>query len=239
MLQVCPNGSRSRTDHLAVPVTPAEIAAAVRSAADVGAEDAHVHPKDGTGADTLDAFHVGAAVTAVRAAAPGLPVGVTTGGWTAPDPAERVALVRSWTVLPDHASVNWHEDGAERIAEALLERGVGVEAGIYSGTDGAERFLRWPYRDRVLRVLAEIEDADPGSASETARELLHALGTGHERPILLHGVDGGAWPVLRLAARRGLDTRVGLEDALALPDGTTAADNTALVQTARALIAAI
>ncbi|TDD61969.1 3-keto-5-aminohexanoate cleavage protein [Actinomadura rubrisoli] len=238
MLQVCPNGPRSRTDHLGVPVTPEEVAATVRAAADVGAADAHVHPKDGAGADTLDPVHVAAVVTAVRAAAPEIPVGVTTGAWAAPDPAERVALVRSWTVLPDHASVNWHEDGAEAVAEVLLDRGVGIEAGVFSGTDAAERFLRWPHAGRVLRVLAEVTDTGPETAKKTAKELLHTLGTGHGRPILLHGEDGGAWPVLRLATRLGLDTRVGLEDVLVLPDGSAAADNTGLVQTARSLIAA-
>ncbi|MGN6634958.1 MAG: 3-keto-5-aminohexanoate cleavage protein [Oryzihumus sp.] len=34
--------------------------------------------------------------------------------------------------------------------------------------------------------------------------------------------------------RRGLDTRVGLEDTLRLPDGTPAPDNAALVAAARA-----
>src|SRR5437868_8595317 len=182
MLQVCPNGARSRTDHRRVPIAPQEVAAAVRAAADVGARDAHIHCKDDTGADTLHPAHVAAAITAVRTATPGIAVGITTGAWTAPDPAERAALVRSWTVLPDHASVNFHEDGAELLAQTLLDRGVGIEAGIFSGTDAAERFLRWPHAGRVLRVLAEVTDPGPETAKKTAKALLHALGTGHERP---------------------------------------------------------
>ncbi|WP_067469278.1 3-keto-5-aminohexanoate cleavage protein [Actinomadura macra] len=239
MLQVCPNGARSRTDHLGVPIAPEEVAATVRAAADVGVRDAHIHCKDDAGGDTIQPVHVAAAVTAVRAAAPEITVGVTTGAWTAPDPAERAALVRSWTVLPDHASVNFHEDGAELVAETLLDRGIGIEAGIFSGTDAAERFLRWRHAGRVLRILAEVTDTGPESAKETAKALLHALGTGHERPILLHGEEGGAWPVLRLAARLGLDARIGLEDTLALPDGSAAADNTDLVHTAQTLIASV
>ena len=35
--------------------------------------------------------------------------------------------------------------------------------------------------------------------------------------------------------RRGLDTRIGLEDVLVLPDGSPATDNAALVAAARAL----
>jgi uncharacterized protein (DUF849 family) len=233
MLQVCPNGIRTE----GVPTSPDEIAAEVRAAADVGAEDAHLHPKDDAGADTLDAFHVAETVTAVRAATPSIQVGITTGAWTAPDPVERAALVRSWTVLPDHASVNFHEDGAELVAEALFERGVAIEAGIFSGTGAAERFLAWPHAHHVLRILAEVTDPDPETATGTAKELLHDLGTRLSRPILLHGEDGGAWPVLRLAVRLNLDVRIGLEDTLDLPDGSPAADNAALVQTARALIA--
>ncbi|GAA1811771.1 3-keto-5-aminohexanoate cleavage protein [Actinomadura chokoriensis] len=233
MLQVCPNGPRTE----GVPVSPDEVAIAVRIAADVGAQDVHLHPKDDAGADTLDASRVAETVAAVRASTPSIRVGVTTGAWTAPDPAERAALVRSWTVLPDHASVNFHEDGAELVAEALLERGVAIEAGLFSGTDAAERFLRWPGAHRVLRILAEVTDTDPRTATGTAKALLHAIGTGHGRPILLHGEDGGAWPVLRLAARHNLDVRIGLEDTLTLPDGSPAGDNATLVQTARALLA--
>ncbi|MFA1547365.1 3-keto-5-aminohexanoate cleavage protein [Actinomadura chokoriensis] len=233
MLQVCPNGPRTE----GVPVSPEEVAAAVRAAADVGAQDAHLHPKDATGADTLDPFHVAETITAVRARTPSIDVGVTTGAWTAPDPAERAALIRSWTVLPDHASVNFHESGAEMVAEALFERGVAIEAGIFSGTEGAERFLRWPHAHHVLRVLAEVTDTAPETATDTAKALLHAIGTRHARPILLHGEDGGAWPVLRLAVRHNLDVRIGLEDTLTLPDGSPAGDNAALVQTARALLA--
>lgn len=233
MLQVCPNGSRTE----GVPVSPEEIAAAVRSAADVGAQDAHLHPKDDAGADTLEASRVAAAVGAVRASTPSIGVGVTTGAWTAPDPGERAALIRSWTVVPDHASVNFHEAGAELVAEALFERGVAIEAGVFSGTDAAERFLRWPHAHHVRRILAEVTDTDPETATGTAKALLHDLGIRHGRPVLLHGEDGGAWPVLRLAIRLNLDVRIGLEDTLTMPDGAPAADNAALIQTARAFLA--
>lgn len=72
----------------------------------------------------------------------------------------------------------------------------------------------------MLRILAEVTDPDPETATGTAKELLHDLGTRLSVPILLHGEDGGAWPVLRLAARLNLDVRIGLEDTLGLPDGS-------------------
>jgi uncharacterized protein (DUF849 family) len=155
---------------------------------------------------------------------------VTTGAWAEPDPARRAALVRSWTVLPDHASVNWHEDGAAEVAEALLSRGIGVEAGVFSGTAAAARLRASALAPRVLRVLAEITDTDPATATGTAAALLATLGPG---PVLLHGEDGGAWPVLAHARALGLDTRIGLEDVLTLPDGTAPAGNADLVRAAR------
>ena len=53
--------------------------------------------------------------------------------------------------------------------------------------------------------------------------------------VLLHGEGPATWDVLRAAVRRGLDTRIGLEDALWLPGGEAASDNAAMVATAVAL----
>jgi uncharacterized protein (DUF849 family) len=211
-----------------VPLTPQALADAAAEAVAAGATDIHVHPKTPCGRDSLSPRVLAAALEAIRARV-SVPVGVTTGAWAEPDPAARLERVRSWTVLPDHASVNWHEPGAEEVAGALLERGVGVEAGIWSGTDAAARFAVSPLGPKVLRVLAEVTDPDPGTAEGTAGALLADLGAAHGRPVLLHGEDGGAWPVLRLAGRLGLAIRVGLEDTLHLPDGQRAPSNARLV----------
>ncbi|MDH6571498.1 uncharacterized protein (DUF849 family) [Streptomyces sp. SAI-117] len=226
MVQVCLNGPRGAADGSAVPLTPLAMAQSAAEAVAAGATDIHVHPKTPCGRDSLSPRVVAATLDAIRARV-SVPVGVTTGAWAEPDPAGRIARVRSWTVLPDHASVNWHEPGAESLAAALIDRGVGVEAGIWSGTDAAERFAVSPLGPKVLRVLAEVTDTD--AAETTARTLLDGLGRAHGRPVLLHGEDGGAWPVLRLAGRLGLATRVGLEDMLVLPDGRRAASNAQLV----------
>ncbi|MFC3350975.1 3-keto-5-aminohexanoate cleavage protein [Streptomyces echinoruber] len=231
MMQVCLNGARGAGDGTAVPLTPEAMAASAADAVAAGAGDVHVHPKTPCGRDTLSPRLLAATLEAIRARV-SVPVGVTTGAWAEPDPAARVARVRAWPVLPDHASVNWHEPGAEELAAALLERGVGVEAGIWSGTDGAARFAASPLGPRVLRVLAEVTDPDPRTAADSARALLSELselGAAHGRPVLLHGEDGGTWPVLRLAGRLGLATRIGLEDTLVLPDGRRAVSNAELV----------
>ncbi|MFF5481189.1 3-keto-5-aminohexanoate cleavage protein [Streptomyces sp. NPDC012935] len=228
MIQVCLNGSRRAGDGAVVPLSPEALADAATHAVAAGATDIHVHPKTPCGQDSLSPRVLAPTLEAIRARVR-VPVGVTTGAWAEPDPEARLKRVRSWTVLPDHASVNWHEEGAEEIAAVLIERGVGVEAGIWSGTDGAARFAASPLGPRVLRVLAEVTDTSVDTAEETARALLTDLGPAFERPVLLHGEDGGAWPVLRLAGRLGLATRIGLEDTLVLPDGERAASNAQLV----------
>jgi uncharacterized protein (DUF849 family) len=253
LLKACLNGPRRPGDHPALPVTPAELAAAAAGAVAAGAGALHVHPKDASGADSLDRAAVSAAVTAVRAAAPGVPVGVTTGAWAATDPEARRAAVRGWTVRPDFASVNWHEPGSVELATDLLDRDIGVEAGLWT-PDAVRDWLAWPYRRRCLRVLLEVMGDDApsplpaatgepaaGSPSERAAaavgRLLDALGPEPGVPVLLHGEGAIAWPVLREAGRRGLDARIGLEDTLVLPDGSPAPDNAALVTAAHRLLA--
>jgi uncharacterized protein (DUF849 family) len=140
-------------------------------------------------------------------------------------------------VLPDFASVNWHEDGADAVAQALLDRGVGVEAGIWHAA-GLDAWAASPLRSRCLRVLVEVGDI--GDVDEVGRQAISLVSAvrAHEAdvPVLLHGEGASAWPALRLAVELGLDTRVGLEDTLVLPDGRVAAGNAELVDVAWALI---
>ncbi|MGN9803633.1 3-keto-5-aminohexanoate cleavage protein [Micromonospora sp. L32] len=231
MLKACLNGGRGRDEHPGVPVTPAELAADAARCAALGVAAVHVHPRDASGVESMAQAVIADAVTAVRAARPGLPVGVSTGAWIEPDPAARVAAVRAWTVLPDFASVNAHEEGAEAVAAALHERGVLVEAGLW--TPQAVRAQRG-WRVPVGRVLVECTPDDPTRALADADAMLALLAPAGP-PVLLHGEGAAAWPVLAEAVRRGLDTRIGLEDTLGLPDGAPAPDNAALVAAARAL----
>ncbi|MER7517677.1 3-keto-5-aminohexanoate cleavage protein [Streptomyces sp. NPDC126499] len=228
MLQVCLNGGRRPGGTAAVPMTPVAMAEAAAAAVAAGAVDVHVHPKTPCGSDTLSPRVLADTLTALRAAVD-VPVGVTTGAWAEPDPVRRLARVRSWTVLPDRASVNWHEPGAEALASALLDRGVAVEAVLRTDTDGPARFLRSSPAPRVLRVVAEA-----GSESAALRLLRALARSPHARPVLLHGRDAAAWPLLRLARRQGLAARIGLEDTLLLPDGTPARSNAQLVSAALA-----
>ena len=142
MLKCCLNGQRSPTEHPAVPVTPAAIARVAADAVAAGADAIHFHAKDSEGSDTLDPIALAAAVEALRVAVPGVPLGTTTGEWAAPDPAERVRLVGSWSVRPDFASVNWHEPGADDVAAALLSMCSCTVKGAVAGPRTAMRLVR-------------------------------------------------------------------------------------------------
>lgn len=238
MIQVCLNGPRPLGDHPALTGDPGRLAAEAARAVEAGADGVHLHPKDRSGRDSLAAEDVAAAVTAVREAVPGVPVGVTTGAWTSGGPGERLRAVAGWVVLPDLASVNWHEEGAAELATALLGRGVEVEVGLCT-IDDAHAWKSWPDAGRCLRVLVELGERGPVPDPESeADAMLRELADGPRLPVLLHGREECTWPLVRYALELGHDTRVGLEDVLELPDGRPApaeGANAALVAAALAL----
>ncbi|WP_433652264.1 3-keto-5-aminohexanoate cleavage protein [Micromonospora zamorensis] len=248
MLKACLNGGRGRDAHPAVPVTPAELAVDAVRCASLGVAAVHVHPRDASGVESLRPEVIADALTAIRAARPGLPVGVSTGAWIEPDPAARVAAVRSWSVLPDFASVNAHEAGAEAVAAALHERGVLVEVGLWT-LDAVEAYRSW--RVPVGRILVECMAEEVPVAVADAARILAALPSSAGTPagspsaarspqgavappVLLHAEGTATWAVLAEAVSRGLHTRIGLEDTLLLPDGAPAPGNAALVTAALA-----
>lgn len=235
LLQACLNGSRVSGSHPALPVTPAELAREARASVAAGAGALHLHPRDARGRESLADEVVAAALNAVRAACPGIPVGISSGFWILPDVQAQLAAVRAWTVRPDFVSVNGHEPHAEALAGTLLDLGIGIEAGVWNA-EAVRAFLAWPNRERVLRVLVELPDRED-SGPEAAALLGLLDGAGLTAPRLLHGEGRSAWPMLREAGRRGLSTRIGLEDTLGLPDGTPAQDNADLVRAARAVLA--
>jgi hypothetical protein len=59
---------------------------------------------------------------------------------------------------------------------------------------------------------------------------------GKPAPALLHGLDESCWPLLQHAGVRGVQTRVGVEDTLTLPDGMIASDSATLVSAVAKLL---
>ena len=240
LLKACLNGARLPAEHPALPATLKALARDIGLVAAAGVGAVHFHPKDPAGVDTLEADALAAALVATRSARPAVPIGITTGAWAVADPEERATLVRSWPVLPDFASVNWHEPGAEALTAALLERGVGVEAGLWH-EEAVESWLASPHRAGCIRVLLELPDGlDDAGSRRSADTLLAAVRdkAGDQIQVLLHGEGSSCWPALRYAAERGLATRIGLEDTLELPDGSPAPNNLGLVRAALDIIRA-
>jgi len=233
VLQAALNGDRSAGEHPAVPIAPEALAVDAAACVAAGAGAIHLHPRDARGRETLDPEVVHAVVRHVRAAC-GAPVGVTTGEWIEPDLERRLALIAGWSD-PDYSSVNLSEDGSERVMAALLDGGIGIEAGVATVED-ADRLAASGLSGNVTRVLVEPVDADPDGAPELVARI-HAALDRHEihAPRLQHGDGGATWVLIADAVQRGLDTRVGLEDVLVLPGGSRADGNPALIAAARAM----
>lgn len=234
-IKVCLNGGRGRGEHPAVPLAPAELARAAAGAVAAGAEAVHLHPRSLSGAESLAAADVGAAVSAVRQACPGTPVGVSTGLWiTGEDVAARRSAVAGWAGLaaaerPDFASVNVSEPGMAGVLEALAAAGIAAEAGVWSAADAAAVASASP-AGGWLRILVEIIDVPAAGAVAAAHEILRELHrSGVTVPRLLHGEQEACWPLVRHAGRLRLPTRIGLEDTATGPDGQQVSGNAELV----------
>ena len=223
----CLNGGRTRDEHAAVPLTPAELAVDAVAVRRAGAFAVHLHARDNRGDQTMAPAACDAAVEAIRAAAPGLPIGLTTSSEVDPDPFARAAAVRAWRNPPDFVSVKLSELGWAGIVRAALHAGIAVEAGLTTPED-AEELARSPFAHQVVRSLVEVAGG-VGDARAIAERI-----PGEVRQ-LWHGFGERTWEVLPVAIAAGHEVRVGLEDVLVLPDGRTAQNNAELVAAAVAL----
>ena len=217
MLKACLNGGRGREAHPAVPLTPAELAAdAVRCAA-LGVAAVHVHPRDEAGVESLRPAVIADALTAIRAARPGLPVGVSTGagscrirppGWPPSGPGRCCPTSpRSTRTSPAPrrsrplctSVVCSSRPGSGRSTRSRRTGGGGCRpGGSWSSAWPRTCRSRWP-TPRISRRSRRAAGR-PGSRSRS--------------PVLLHAEGPATWPVLAEAVRRGLHTRIGLEDTL-------------------------
>jgi uncharacterized protein (DUF849 family) len=242
VLQVTPNGPWGKDVHPALPVSLAELVAELTACFRAGATGVHLHVRDDLGAETLDPAAVGETCRRVRQAAheAGTPVeiGLTTGAWIVPDRRERIAMIRDWSGV-DCATVNLSEDGFEDVMAAMLEVGIGIDVGL-SAPQEMDRLIASGLLPHAQRVSLELDGGEPyflrGEPAAIAQQVNDALDeAGSTCPRLTHGMNDWTWPLVRDAFRRGHDTRVGFEDSVLLPDGTTARNNAELVQAAVAL----
>ena len=243
IIMSAPNGARrGKTDHAALPVTPDELAVCAAGVADAGASILHLHVRDEHGRHTLDPDRYRAAISAIRdRVGDRLIIQVTTeacGMYTA---AQQMDVIRELQpeavslalkeLCPDDASKS---DAAGFFAWAN-EHGILPQYILY-GIEDVQRFtdLRqrgvipdaWPF---VLLVLGRYSDSmtgDPG--------LLASWVEGLQPDVAWMACCFGPTEsdAVGECARRNGHARVGFENNLALPDGSIAPDNAALVQVA-------
>jgi uncharacterized protein (DUF849 family) len=233
LLQAALNSNR---DHPAVPRTPEQLARDARVVVDAGARSLHLHPYDEQGRETLAATACAAALPAVRAACPGLPLSLTTSASVEPDPDRRRARIAAWTELPELVTANMGEAGILDLCDLLIERGIGIEAGLLS-LDDARVFVASGLAPRCVRALVEPLNAEPDDAVALAEAIEQALADGAVQLEQVHHGDGiASWAVNRRAVARGHGIRTGLEDTPVLPDGRIASGNGELVAAAVLLL---
>ena len=235
MIQCALNGGRGRDDHPDVPVTLEQLVSDSLACRRAGALSVHFHPRrPADGAESLAADVHDPVVAAIRAAAPDLELSCSTHqDIDLGDAHDRVAAVQAWRSPPDAVSLNLAEAGALELGDALVQRGIGIEAGLFT-LDHADALLAAPWASAVRRVLVEvIYEEDDAAAVDLARaidERVALLG----KPRIWHGEGRANWAVVDAGLSAGVDVRVGLEDALVARDGRPApanADQVALALT--------
>jgi len=238
-----PNGARrSKDDHPALPVTPDELAACAESIADAGASIIHLHVRDEQDGHSLDPDRYRAASNAVRdRVGDRLIIQVTTEACGLYSAEQQMAVVRE--LKPEAVSLALKElcpdaeaepDAADFFAWLQTERVMPQY--ILFTPDEVMRFtdLRnrgvipdaWPF---VLLVLGRYSDSLTGDP-----DLLGQYVEGLQRDVTWMVCCFGQTENIAVAeaARLNGHARVGFENNLALPDGTMAPDNEALVKLA-------
>jgi 3-keto-5-aminohexanoate cleavage enzyme len=250
-IAVAPNGGRKvKTDHPAVPLTPAELAVTAARCAEAGAAMIHAHVRNADGSHLLDAAAYTDAIAAIRGVVGGrLVIQITSEALGKYTPAEQRAVVQA--VKPEAVSLALRElvpDAGEEKAFADLlgwmkREAVTPQIILYSADD-ALRLAEFRKRGLVpferLPVLFVLGRYTAGQTSSPAD--------------LLPFVDAAApkfdhWSVCAFGAQEvacvtagallGGHIRVGFENNELLPDGARAKGNQDLVAAARRAIEAV
>lgn len=249
-ITVAPNGARkTHADHPALPITPDELAACARQCVDAGAAMLHLHVRRPDGTHSLEPDDYRPAIAAVqRAVGDALVLQITTEAVGIYTPAQQMASVRALQpeaisaalreLVPDAA----HEAEAARFFGELAAARTAIQYILYSADDVVR------YRDLRAR----------GVLPDTPHWVLFVLGrySAGQRsdpsdllPFLQAWADGGdvtanvPWAMCAFGPREaecalsaallGGHARLGFENNMALPDGSTAPDNAALITNLR------
>ena len=240
---VAPNGARrTKADHPALPMTPAELSEVALACADAGAAMIHMHARKADGSHSLEIDDNRATYTAVKAAVGDrMLVQVTTEAIGIYQPEAQMQLIRE--LKPEAASFGLrelipskeHEQRASEFFAWVSDTGIIAQYILYSAEDLLyyldlrDRGLLPAYNHHLLFVLGRYsagmrstpEDLTPFVAHlwklKAVRWAVCAFGE-REHDCLVEAV------------RLGGDARVGFENNLFAADGNPAKDNASQVK---------
>jgi 3-keto-5-aminohexanoate cleavage enzyme len=215
-----------------LPVTAAEVAADVRRCTDAGAVLFHVHARDAGQKPTLAMQAFQARVQKIKETAPEVIIQLSTGGRAGKDWEDRANPVR---LLPEMASFTTGSNNLpgmiyenspqfiEFLAKVFKETGVKPEIEVFeTGMISNALFLQSKgYLDAPLHFQFVL--GAPGSMPASVRNLsflADSIPAGSTWTVA--GIAKAEMPMAAAAMVMGGHVRVGLEDNLYLPDGSSA-----------------
>ena len=244
-LAVAPNGGRrTRADHPALPIGPAELARTAAECLEAGAAMIHAHVRDGADGHLLDADAYRAAIAAIRAeVGERMVIQITSEALGIYSPQEQMAVVRA--VKPQAASLALREILPETAdetafgdflrwmkAERVAPQFIVYEPEEAVRLDALRRRGIVPFEEPpVLYVLGRYTTGQ----TSAPRDLLPFLAAGQpvfrRFMVCAFGALEAACTITGGLLGGGL--RVGFENNLLLPDGNPAASNAELIATVR------
>lgn len=244
-IAVAPNGGRrTKADHPALPIAPAELARTAAECLEAGAAMIHAHVRDGEDKHLLDADAYKAVIGAIRTeVGERMVVQITSEALGIYGPEEQMAVVRAVKpqavslalreILPGTANEAAFADfllwmKTERVAPQFIL----YEPGEAVRLDALRRRGIVPFEEPpVLYVLGRYTTGQ----TSTPADLLPFLAPGQpvfrRFMVCAFGRHEAACTVMGGLLGGGL--RVGFENNLTLPTGETAAANAALVDAVR------
>ena len=250
-LMVAPNGARRTTaDHLALPVTIAQIVECAKTCFAAGAEAIHAHVRDENQRHVLDAGLYRELIGEMTVKVPDMAVQITTEAVGRYSPAEQRAVVRD--VMPKMVSVALAErarddDPAQvrKFYHWTAEAGIAVQHIVYSPEELTElaRLLDDGVipagKLQILFVLgryARDQQSDPADLRPFLDVLKVAPEVGSQAQWAACAFGRAETACLRRALDLGGAVRVGFENNLYNADGGLARDNAERVAEIKALI---
>jgi 3-keto-5-aminohexanoate cleavage enzyme len=229
----------SRSQQPALPITPQEQALAAKEAVEAGASVIHLHVREDDGTPSQRPERFQESIEAIREAAPGVILQISTGGAVGESIENRA---RPLKLKPEMASLNLgtmnfgdgvfmnHPKDIRELARVMKDLKVMPEVEVYEAgmLEAAFRLVKDGLLDPHFHVQFVL--GVPGGMSGDLRNLMHLLSLlGPERPWAVAGVGRFQLPLATHAILLGGHVRVGFEDNIYYSKGVLAKSNAELV----------